>query len=153
MRCPFCKSEDTKVTDSRTSSESVRRRRECLNCDKRFTTFETIDVSLQVRKRDGTYENFSEDKLISGLNAACYQSKVSHDQILQLINNIKQELTSLQLRVIESKDLGEMVMNYLKKLDIVAYIRFACVYRRFKDIGELRDAIESVAPSKKKKEM
>lgn len=145
MRCPYCGFEESKVTDSRNSLDlnSIRRRRECLKCENRFTTFETIDLTVQVKKKDGTYEDFNQEKLIKGLDAACCHSKVSHDQVRQIVSKIVGNLLGSQLREISTKDLGEMVMDHLKKIDMVAYIRFACVYRRFKDIGEVVEAIES----------
>ena len=145
MRCPFCGCEESKVTDSRNSLDqnSVRRRRECLKCENRFSTFETIDLTIQVKKKDGTYEEFSQEKLIKGLDAACCHSKVSHDEVRQIVSKIIGNLIGSQAREISTKELGEMVMDHLKKIDMVAYIRFACVYRRFKDIGEVVEAIES----------
>jgi transcriptional repressor NrdR len=145
MRCPFCGFDESKVTDSRNSLDlnSVRRRRECLKCENRFTTFETIDMTIQVKKKDGTYEDFSQEKLIKGLDAASCHSKVSHDQVRQIVSKVIGNLIGSQVREISTKDLGEIVMNHLKKIDMVAYIRFACVYRRFKDIGEVVEAIES----------
>lgn len=145
MRCPYCGFEESKVTDSRNSLDlnSIRRRRECLKCENRFTTFETIDLTVQVKKKDGTYEDFNQEKLIKGLDAACCHSKVSHDQVRQIVSKIIGNLIGSQVREISTKDLGEMVMDHLKKIDMVAYIRFACVYRRFKDIGEVVEAIES----------
>jgi transcriptional repressor NrdR len=145
MRCPFCGFEESKVTDSRSSSESncVRRRRECLKCQNRFTTFETVDLIVQVLKRNGTYEDFNESKLVKGLEAACCHTKISHDQIRQIVSQIASDLMAAQIRVVSTKELGEKVMARLKEIDMVAYIRFACVYRRFKDIDEVVEAIES----------
>lgn len=145
MRCPFCKNEELKVTDSRNAEpNAIRRRRECLNCQRRFTTFETIDLTIQVHKRDGHYEDFQQDKLISGLEAACQHTRVSHEQVRALAYQISNELLERQIREIETTELGEIVMKHLQTLDTVAYIRFACVYRRFKDVDELKDAIEHV---------
>lgn len=153
MRCPFCYFEETKVTDSRSAQEAnvIRRRRECLKCLKRFTTFETVDLTLQVHKRDGTFEDFKEEKLIKGLDAACCRSKISHDQVLNLVNKIKAELMTRQLEVISAKELGEMVMRNLKEMDIIAYIRFACVYKRLTSLDELMDAIRSIGYAFEKK--
>ncbi len=146
MRCPFCNHEELKVTDSRNATESnaIRRRRECLNCQKRFTTFETVDLVIQVRKRDGRYEDFEQEKLIKGLDAACRHTRVSREQVRALAYRISMELLERQIREIETTELGEIVMKHLQTLDTVAYIRFACVYRRFKDVDELKDAIEHV---------
>ena len=153
MKCPFCGHEESKVTDSRNASETnaIRRRRECLQCARRFTTFETVDISLQVRKRDGSYEDFSLQKLIKGLDAASRHTRISHDQVRDLASSIPNELIEKQVREIDTTKLGEIAMYKLKKLDTVAYIRFACVYRRFKDVDEIMDAIHTVAPEEVKK--
>jgi len=148
MRCPFCNNEESKVTDSRDAPEvnAIRRRRECCQCMKRFTTFETVDLSLQVKKRDGTYEDFSQEKLMHGMDAACRHTRVSHDQVRALAYKIKADLLARGVREISSRELGEIVMRLLQQTDVVAYIRFTCVYKRFKDIRELVDAIQSIAP-------
>lgn len=146
MRCPFCNHEESKVTDSRDAMEinAIRRRRECCQCMKRFTTFETVDLSLQVKKRDGTFEDFQQDKLIHGIDAACRHTRVSHDQVRALAYRIKSELMAKGIREISSQDLGDVVIEHLKEIDVVAYIRFACVYKRFKDIRELLEAIQEL---------
>lgn len=146
MKCPFCKSEELKVTDSRDSVEfnAIRRRRECLSCQKRFTTFETVELALQVHKRDGRYEEFQQLKLINGMEAACRHTSVSHDQIHKVASEITSELMERNVREVSTRELGEWVMKALQKLDPIAYIRFACVYRRLKDIDELMDAITSI---------
>lgn len=154
MRCPFCGYQELKVTDSRDAAElnAIRRRRECCGCQRRFTTFETIDLSLQVKKRDGTYEDFQQEKLIHGMDAACRHTRVSHDQVRALAHKIKADLMMKGVREIESRELGEIVMHALQQTDVVAYIRFACVYKRFKDIRELVEAIQSIAPHQEQKE-
>ena len=136
------------MTDSRGAAEinAIRRRRECCQCMRRFTTFETVDLSLQVKKRDGTFEDFQQEKLISGMDAACRHTRVSHDQVRALAYKIKADLMAKGIREIESRDLGDLVMQHLQRTDVVAYIRFACVYKRFKDIRELVEAIQSIAP-------
>ncbi|MBM3207845.1 MAG: transcriptional repressor NrdR [Chlamydiae bacterium] len=146
MRCPFCNHEESKVTDSRNATETnaVRRRRECLKCLKRFTTFETIDLTIQVQKRDGTYEDFLQDKLIKGLDAACRHTRVSHEQVRALAYKITSDLMERQVKEISTKEIGEIIMGHLQDLDMIAYIRFACVYRRFKDIDELKNALKIV---------
>lgn len=151
MRCPFCNHFESKVTDSRDSVEqnAIRRRRECLECQKRFTTFETVDLTIQVHKRDGSYEDFMQDKLIRGLDAACRHTHISHDQVRTLAAQITAELMERQTREIETIELGEIVMKRLKELDMIAYIRFACVYRRFKDKDELMDEIQSISTEEK----
>ncbi len=148
MKCPFCGHEELKVTDSRNALEAnaIRRRRECLNCNRRFTTFETVELTIQVHKRDGKYEDFQEQKLINGLEAACRHTSISHDQVRELASRITTELLETQIREISTTEIGEIVMKYLKTIDTIAYIRFACVYRRFKDLGELIEAIESIHP-------
>ena len=146
MRCPYCGSRETEVVETRDSEdlETIRRRRACLKCEKRFTTFETIDLSLQVQKRDGTYEDFKQEKLLNGIMAACRHTRVSNDKVKSLAYHITADLMANQIREITTKKLGDIVMGHLQKIDTVAYIRFACVYKRFKDIKEILDAIESV---------
>ena len=154
MRCPFCNHEESKVTDSRNAAETnaVRRRRECLKCLRRFTTFETIDLTIQVLKRDGSYQDFAQEKLIKGLDAACRHTRVSHDQVRALAYKIASDLMERQVREVKTSELGEIVMEHLRVLDMIAYIRFACVYRRFKDVDELMDAIEDVVPKENESE-
>ncbi|MBM3201033.1 MAG: transcriptional repressor NrdR [Chlamydiae bacterium] len=146
MRCPYCGFEESKVTDSRNASDvnAIRRRRECLQCLKRFTTFETVDLTIQVKKRDGTYEDFQLDKLIRGLAAACRHTRISHQQVQILGSDIAQEIMEKKMKEVETTEIGEIVIQRLKKLDTVAYIRFACVYRRFKDVDELMNEIHTV---------
>lgn len=144
MRCPFCHNEESKVTDSRDAAElnAVRRRRECCQCMRRFTTFETVDLTLQVLKRDGTYEDFLQEKLINGMDAACRHTRVSHDEVRALAHKIKADLMARGVREITSREMGDLVMQHLRETDVVAYIRFACVYKRFKDVRELLEAIQ-----------
>lgn len=146
MKCPFCQCAELKVLDSRESTEinAVRRRRECLNCTKRFTTFETIELTMQIHKRDGRYEEFQQTKLIDGMIAACRHTTISHEQVLALASQITSELMQRQVKEISTTELGEIVMQNFLKLDAIAYIRFACVYRRFKNIEELLAAIQSI---------
>jgi len=145
MKCPFCQSENLKVIDSRNALEvnGIRRRRECIDCQKRFTTFETIELSIQVLKRDGRYEDFQKAKLVKGLEAACNHTKISREEVQVLANEVTSEIMEKCDRVITTQELGEIIMDRLKKRDPVAYIRFACVYRRFKDIGEVIEEISS----------
>ena len=146
MHCPFCNHPESKVTDSRvvTETNAVRRRRECLACLRRFTTFETIDLTIQVQKRDGRYEDFSQEKLMRGLEAACRHTRISHDQVKVLAYKMTSDLMEKQVREVKTSELGESAMRHLQGLDTIAYIRFACVYRRFKDVDELVDAIEHI---------
>jgi transcriptional repressor NrdR len=145
MKCPYCSFLESKVTDSRNAPEtnSIRRRRECLRCLKRFTTFETVDLTIQVRKRDGSFQDFSQEKLVRGLDAACRRTKVSHEQVLAIAAEMAAQIAERQLKQIDSTEIGEIVMAKLKSLDTVAYIRFACVYRRFKDMDELMNVINT----------
>lgn len=146
MKCPFCGTGDSKVTDSRSVADAnaTRRRRECLACGRRFTTFETIDLTIQVKKRDGQYQDFQIDKLIRGLEASCRHTRISHDRVVALASDVMQEILEQQIREIPSLEIGEIIMKKLKKLDPVAYVRFACVYRRFKDPNELVHVIDDV---------
>ena len=155
MHCPFCNHQELKVTDSRNAVEqnAVRRRRECLSCMRRFTTFETIDLTIQVKKRDGRYEDFQQDKLIKGLDAACRHTRTSHEQVRTLAYEITADLLERQVREISTTELGEIAMRCLKDHDMVAYIRFACVYRRFKNVEELVKAIQEITPKDGQEEL
>ncbi|MBS0629903.1 MAG: transcriptional repressor NrdR [Verrucomicrobia bacterium] len=146
MRCPFCNHEESKVTDSRNAEQTnaIRRRRECLQCLRRFTTFETVDLTVQVHKRDGSYEDFNQEKLFKGLDLACLHTRISRQQIREIVSKITAELIERGVREIEATELGEIAMKHLRHLDTVAYIRFACVYRRFKDVDELKIALENI---------
>lgn len=148
MKCPFCHHEELKVIDSREALETnaVRRRRECLKCLQRFTTFETVELVMQVHKRDGRYEDFQQQKLVKGLEAACRHTSISHDQVIDLASKITVDLLQRQIREISTTELGEIVMKHLQAMDPIAYIRFACVYRRFKDVNELMDALKAIHP-------
>lgn len=146
MKCPFCQHEGLKVTDSRDAPEmnAIKRRRECLECSKRFTTFETVELIIQVRKRDGTYQDFQQQKLLNGIAAACRHTKISYDQAKMLASQITNDLMQSQVQEISTTELGEMVMKHLQSLDPIAYIRFACVYRRIKDLVQLKEAIKTI---------
>lgn len=146
MKCPFCHHGELKVTDSRNAPDqnAIRRRRECLSCSQRFTTFETVELVCQVHKRDGRYEDFQQEKILDGLLTACRHTRVSREQALLLTTNLVRELMERGLRTISSREIGEMVMIELKKLDSIAYIRFACEYRRFGEVDELVDLIKSI---------
>ena len=145
MHCPFCAADDTKVIDSRLVSEGdqVRRRRECLSCAERFTTYEVAELVMpKVIKQNGNREPFDEDKLRSGFMRALEKRPVPVEDIEAVINHIKNALRATGEREIQSLELGELVMENLKQLDQVAYVRFASVYRSFQDIAEFRDEIE-----------
>lgn len=144
MYCPFCNADDTKVIDSRLVADGhqVRRRRECLACHERFTTFEAAELVMpRIIKRDGSREPFNEDKLRSGLLRALEKRPVSTEQIEQLINKIKSQLRATGEREVASQLLGKLIMDELVNVDKVAYVRFASVYRSFKDIREFGEEI------------
>lgn len=144
MRCPFCNAEDTKVIDSRLVAEGaqVRRRRECTQCGERVTTFETAELVMpRVVKRDGSREPFNDDKLKAGILRAIEKRPVSVDQVDMALGHIMSKLRATGEREVPSDTVGEMVMEELRKLDEVAYVRFASVYRRFQDLNEFRDEI------------
>lgn len=145
MRCPFCGAEDTKVIDSRLANEGdqVRRRRECLTCSERFTTFESAELHMpQIVKSNGVREPFQEDKLRNGIIRALEKRPVDTEDIEAAINRIKHEIRATGEREVDSRALGEWVINELRELDQVAYVRFASVYRSFEDINEFREEIE-----------
>jgi transcriptional repressor NrdR len=148
MRCPFCASEEDKVVDSRAAQDgrSVRRRRECLACGKRYTTYEYVEkVSLTVVKNDGKREDFDRQKLFKGIALACNKRPVSEEQINNLVTQIEEELqNSSRGTEVTSKKIGELVMDKLKVLDEVAYVRFASVYRKFKDKSEFLDELKGL---------
>lgn len=148
MICPYCHHAILRVIDSRDAAEfnATRRRRECLGCNRRFTTFETIEIQLQVLKRDGRYEDFQRQKLINGIAAACRHTKLSYEQAIAIATDIERELTQRPMRAIDTTELGEIVMRQLQSADPIAYIRFACVYCRFKDMDELMKAIQAIEP-------
>ena len=138
MKCPFCNYQDSKVVDSRPTDEgtSIRRRRECLQCGKRFTTYETVErLPLMLIKRDGTRQPYSRDKLLAGVMKACEKRPVSQQRLEQLVDQVEQKLFGTLESEVSSKTIGEMVMEELREIDEVAYVRFASVYRQFKDIN------------------
>lgn len=138
MRCPFCGHDEDKVIDSRPADEgaAIRRRRECISCSKRFTTYEKIEnLPLLVVKKDGTRQPYDRDKLISGLMKSCEKRPVSTSQIEKLADNVELQIQNSLRREISSREIGEMVMELLKDIDEVAYVRFASVYRQFKDVN------------------
>ena len=144
MHCPFCGEVDTKVIDSRLVAEGdqVRRRRECVTCGERFTTFETAELAMpRVIKSNGALEPFNEDKLRSGLTRAVQKRPVSTEDLETIIQRIKHDLRATGERDVESRVVGEMVMDALKRLDAVAYVRFASVYRDFQDVAEFQEEV------------
>ncbi len=153
MHCPFCADQETKVIDSRlvADGDQVRRRRECLKCGERFTTFETAELVLpRVIKRNGNRQPFDEDKLRSGLNRALEKRPVSLEVVESTINRIKHKLRATGEREVKTRDVGEIVMEELRNLDEVAYVRFASVYRSFQDVKEFREEIERMDKDAKK---
>jgi len=148
MKCPFCGADDTQVVDSRTSEEgdSIRRRRRCAACDKRFTTYETVELRMpQVVKANGTREEFDDEKLRTGFLRALHKRPVPTEYVDAAVERITQKLLSLGEREIQSRRIGEMVMRELYKMDKVAYIRFASVYKDFQDVEDFRDVLKEVA--------
>lgn len=148
MRCPFCGFDDTKVIDSRLVAEGgqVRRRRECLSCAERFTTFESAELLMpRVIKTNGSREPFDEEKLRNGVLRAVQKRPVSVEKIETTLTQIKHQLQATGEREIDSRVIGEMVMEALKRLDHVAYVRFASVYRSFQDLNEFRAEIDKLA--------
>ncbi len=144
MHCPFCSANDTKVIDSRLvgGGHQVRRRRECNECHERFTTFESAELVMpKVIKRDGSREPFNEDKLLNGLHRALEKRPISTEQVEQAVNDIKSRIRATGEREVPSILVGECIMEVLKKLDKVAYVRFASVYRSFEDIREFGEEI------------
>jgi len=147
VKCPFCSAPDTQVVDSRVSEEgdSIRRRRRCATCDKRFTTYETVELRMpSLVKTNGNREEFEEQKLRTGFARALHKRPVPTEYVDAAIDRIRQKLLSLGEREIPSRRVGEMVMKELYKLDKVAYIRFASVYRDFQDVEDFRDALKEV---------
>lgn len=137
MRCVFCGEINSKVIDSRSIDDntSIKRRRECLSCGKRFTTYEKIESPVVVVKKDGTRQQFDKDKLLNGLVRACEKRPVSLRQLEEVVDAVEAEIYNMGKKEITSQSIGEVVMNKLKGLDDVAYVRFASVYREFKDVN------------------
>lgn len=148
MHCPFCSAVDTKVIDSRLVSEGnhVRRRRECITCEERFTTYESAELVMpRIIKQDGIREPFNEDKLLAGFSKALEKRPVSIEKVEESVSRIKANLRSTGEREIQSRDVGEQVMKELRILDEVAFVRFASVYRSFKDLNEFREEIDKLS--------
>ena len=144
MRCPYCKSNNDKVIDSRTSGDAavIRRRRECLECGRRFTTYETIEeIQLRVIKKDGSRVPFDRAKLRAGILKACEKRPVSQEQIEEICRRIEAQLNEMFDKDVSSQFVGNLVMNELRKLDLVAYVRFASVYREFKDVEQFLEEL------------
>ncbi len=147
MRCPACQHPDSDVIDTRklNGGETIRRRRKCAACGRRFTTYERIEsVVLTVVKKNGEREPYEREKLMRGVRTACYRRPVSEQLLEGLVNDVETALLSLEEREVPSSMLGDLVMQRLRELDEVAYIRFASVYRAFTDIGKLREAVDEL---------
>jgi transcriptional repressor NrdR len=152
MKCPVCYFEDTKVIDSRVAGDglSIRRRRECLKCGFRFSTYEEIEIlDLMIIKRDGGKEPYSRDKLVSGLKKSLEKRPITDDKFKKLIHSIERDLQALKKNEIASNQIGQIVMKHLRKVDQVAYIRFASVYQSFKDAQEFKKELNKLLNKKK----
>ena len=147
MRCPHCGNDESKVIDSRPTEDNtaIRRRRECLNCEKRFTTYEKIEsIPLIVVKKDGNRETFDRDKIINGMIKSCEKRPVSIEKLESVANEIESDIKKKAKKEVSSNEIGEEIMKHLKKLDEVAYVRFASVYRQFKDVNSFMDALNKM---------
>ena len=146
MECPYCHHNETKVTDSRdTGTLSIRRRRECLKCNKRFTTYEYIELTpVYVKKKDGRLEKFDRNKIKNGIMKALEKRPVDHEKIEEILDSIEGKIRRIGKEQIESKVIGEYVMDALKKTDHVAYIRFASVYRSFTDVSSFQEEVKNL---------
>ncbi len=151
MRCPFCGKENTRVIDSRPAEDglSIRRRRQCDECEKRFTTYEKVEtIPLVVIKKDNTREPYDREKITSGVFRSCHKRPISVAQINQVVDEIENALYNMEEREIPSSLIGQMLMEKLRDLDPVAYVRFASVYREFKDVDSFMDELKSILESK-----
>lgn len=148
MFCPKCNSEKTSVTDSRSDGGAIRRRRECSDCGFRFTTYERVELTLpMVIKKDGSRENFDREKIRKGLRRACEKRPVSIEAIDAAVEAIEKRAQELCQKEVDSRELGELVMDELRKMDKIAYVRFASVYREFSDVSQFVDTLKSLGTS------
>ena len=155
MKCPYCSKIDNKVIDSRLSKDGrmIRRRRECIACERRFTTYEKLEEVLpMVIKKDARREPFNREKIIGGMKKACQKLPISINQIEEFVDSVELYFQEIGHKEIESKDIGERVIKQLKEWDEVAYVRFASVYRQFKDINEFMAELEEILKSRREKE-
>ena len=153
MNCPFCDHPDNRVVDSRDvrSGSEVRRRRECSECGKRFTTYERVDeLPTTVVKRDGRRESFDREKLLTGLLRACEKRPVPRRDLVTIVDAVETKLASRDVREMSTEDIGNMVIEELRRLDQVAYVRFASVYRRFEDVNQFMDELRNLLIKEKK---
>ena len=145
MKCVYCGYEESKVTDKRDLDESIRRRRECLKCNRRYTTYETLESdSLMILKKDGTKEAFNREKLLRGIGFACQKLHITSEQIEQLVERIEQTVHKQDKKLVKSSVLGSLVARKLKVLDKLAYLRFASVYKEFENIDEVKQELEKL---------
>lgn len=153
MRCPYCGVNDDKVIDSRAADggASIRRRRQCLGCSKRFTTYEVVEttVKLAVIKKDGSRVPYDKQKMLAGLQKACYKRQVSVEQLQAIVDEVEEELFRLGSREVPSEDIGQLLAERLRQVDQVAYVRFASVYRQFRDLEELFAEVREVMDTSK----
>jgi transcriptional repressor NrdR len=151
MKCPFCGHNETKVLDSRPTEDntSIRRRRECINCMKRFTTYEKVeDIPVYVVKKDGTREPFDKRKILNGLLKSCEKRPVSIVEIEEIADDVEKHIYNTMQQEVNTNLIGELIMSRLKQLDDVAYVRFASVYRQFKDINTFMDELQKILKEK-----
>ena len=153
MRCPYCKHDETKVIDSRNSQDfSIRRRRECLSCERRFTTYEKIEESpVRVIKKDGTRVPFDREKIRSGVEKACYKRPISPEQIDLLVGDVEAAIYEDGEREVPSRLIGELVFSALRDLDKVAFVRFASVYREFQDVHDFVDELQPILDNRRRR--
>ena len=147
MKCPFCGNDDTRVSDKRETEEDTvtRRRRECLKCKKRFTTYEEVEkIELTIIKKDNTRETFNKQKILAGFLKACEKRPISRELIDEAVRDVEQELLNMETKEIPSKAVGEIIMDRLKKMDKVAYIRFASVYKDFTDVEDFKKELDQL---------
>jgi transcriptional repressor NrdR len=153
MKCPFCEASNARVIDTREVSDGIRRRRECQQCHQRFTTYERIvRVNLLVVKRDQSRQSFDRDKLLEGMQAACSKRPVSADALEEAAREIEAELYAMGRSEVDSLTIGELVMDRLRRIDDVAYVRFASVYRRFADVESMAEEIDALRERKRREE-
>jgi transcriptional repressor NrdR len=154
MRCPFCTSTDSRVIDTRSAESGIRRRRECLACKRRFTTYERVaPLRLMVVKQDNRREPFDREKILHGVQIACGKRPIDTEDIEDVVSGIESELYHRGSREVSSREIGEMVMQSLRKLDEVAYIRFATIYRRFADVEDMTEEIQALIERRQREEI
>lgn len=148
MKCPFCGADDTRVIDSRPADDntSIRRRRQCDKCEKRFTTYEKVEaIPLVIIKKDLTREPYDRSKIERGVFRSCHKRPISVDEMNSLVDRIETKVFNLEVKEISSSYIGELVMNELKEIDLVAYVRFASIYREFKDVSTFMDELKKIS--------